>query len=107
MAVRPDNRLEDGPLTQVECEACGTDVRVRKSSWEQTSIQWDRTALESCLERPVDPEADLEATTEDAVFMGCEALRRSIADAAVRGELPVMDPSDTPVNTEHDQDGPR
>lgn len=103
MPVRPDIRLEDGPLTQVRCDTCDTPVLVRKSSWEQTSIQWDQDAVQRCLERPA---ASVRATHE-ARFLGCEALRRSIADAAVRGDLPVMDTSDTPVNPEQSHEGRR
>lgn len=100
MSVRPDNRLEDGPLTQIRCDTCDISVQVRKSSWEQTSIQWDRDAVQSCLERPT---AADRGTDEAPRFLGCEALRRSIADAAVRGVLRVMDTSDTPVNPEQGQ----
>ena len=51
MTVRPDNRLADGAMQSVGCEACGARVEVRKSSWEQTSVQWHADALEACIER--------------------------------------------------------
>lgn len=88
MAVRPDNRLADGPMTPVACRSCGAEVEARKSSWEQTSVQWHDDALERCLERRASP---ARPGPNGATFAGCQALRASIREAAVRGELPVQD----------------
>jgi len=88
MAVRPDNRLNDGPMTPVGCRTCGAAVEARKSSWEQTSIQWHDDAVERCLERRA---SGPRPGTNGGGFAGCQALRDSIREAAVRGELPVQD----------------
>src|SRR5690606_13754173 len=36
---RQDDRLLDCPPAPVACRRCAAEVQVRKSSWEQTSIQ--------------------------------------------------------------------
>lgn len=100
---RPDNRLDDGPMVPLACQVCGARVEARKSSWEQTSIQWSADARERCLER--------RATTpgpgpNGAAFAGCQALRQSVREAAVRGELPVQDGEPLKENpgTPHDHE---
>jgi hypothetical protein len=99
MAVHPDNRLADGPMTPVACSACGAGVEVRKSSWEQTSVQWHEDTADRCLER--------RATTRrpgpnGGAFLGCQALRESIGEAAMGGVLPVQDDSPLPTNPENE-----
>lgn len=97
MAVRPDVRLENGPMTRVECRACGTCVEARKSSWDQTSIQWSREALDACVERrATSPRPGPNGDT----FLGCTALAESLRQAAVTGGLPVQDTDDLKVNPE-------
>ncbi|OXM42401.1 hypothetical protein [Amycolatopsis alba] len=93
MKTRSDERLADTPLREIGCGNCGAQVRVRKSSWEQTSIQWTTSAQEACRERQA---ASPGPGPNGAFFRGCEALRAAIADAAVCGELPVHDSSDSP-----------
>ena len=44
MTVRPDNRLADSPMVPVACRRCGACVSARKSSWNQTSVQWTAEA---------------------------------------------------------------
>ncbi|MFC3454427.1 ferredoxin [Amycolatopsis speibonae] len=88
MTTRSDERLADTPLREVGCGSCGARVEVRKSSWEQTSIQWTGSAWASCLER--------QAACPGAFFAGCGALRQAITDAVLCGELPVHDPSAAP-----------
>lgn len=84
-AIRPDVRLDDGPMVPVTCKACRARVEVRKSSWEQTSIQWSAAATAACHERA------LLATAIDGVgFAGCSALSASIRRAASDGSLPVQ-----------------
>jgi hypothetical protein len=84
VVVRPDVRLEDGPMVPVTCAACRARVDVRKSSWEQTSIQWSADAIDTCHERG-------SADTVDGVgFAGCSALTASIRSAALEGSLPVQ-----------------
>ena len=51
MTVRPDNRYADSPMVPVACRRCGARVLARKSSWNQTSVQWDAEASARCLER--------------------------------------------------------
>lgn len=88
LRYRPDNRLENGPMVPVACQACGGTVEARKSSWEQTSIQWSGDAAQRCLERRASSPGS--GPNGDA-FPGCQALRDSIREAAVRGELPIQD----------------
>lgn len=98
MTVRPDNRLADGPMTPVVCTACGARVEARKSSWEQTSVQWHLEAAEHCLERRA---ATPGPGANGATFPGCQSLRQSIREAAVRGDLSVQDGDPLRTNPEH------
>ncbi|MFS0694414.1 ferredoxin [Streptomyces nitrosporeus] len=80
--MRVDDRLLDGPpMRSLACERCAAEVLVRKSSWQQTSVQWDGRATALCAER--DPAA--------ASFEGCASLRDTIRASALRGTLPVVD----------------
>lgn len=89
MTLRADNRLADVPMTPVRCRECGTTVRARKASWEQTSIQWNATAMAECAERRACADARNGAGPATARFATCHALRDSIDRAAVAGELEV------------------
>ena len=94
-AVRPDVRLEAAPMQPVACTGCGAEVLARKSSWDQSTLQWNATALSLCAERRTTT-ARSERPNRNA-FAGCAALRASIREAAVRGELDVQ--SDEPLKT--------
>ena len=89
MSVRVDNRLSDAPMAPVQCVRCAANVRVRKSSWNQTSVQWNAEASSRCLERR-DAE-NLAAHAARGLFLACSALSDSIVDAVRRGDLPVVD----------------
>ncbi len=89
MTVRIDNRLSDCPMVSVACRHCGVHVLARKSSWNQTSVQWDAEASAGCLERR-DPQ-NLAAYSGRVVFLACSALSDSIVDAVRHGDLPVVD----------------
>ena len=96
MTVRPDNRLNDAPMMPVTCGSCGAHVLARKSSWEQTSVQWNRNSLERCIERrqceqPATPSLVGGAVLRPGLFMACARLRASIEAAARDGALPVLD----------------
>ncbi|MET9264899.1 ferredoxin [Amycolatopsis sp. NPDC004079] len=80
MAIRADNRLLDEPMRPVQCGTCEAWLKARKSSWHQTSIQWDTNASARCVERS--------ACAED-LFRGCGALRESIDRAVADGGIPV------------------
>ncbi|MFZ3566716.1 ferredoxin [Streptomyces sp. BH097] len=84
MAVRPDNRLHDAPMVAVACGACGARVEARKSSWEQTSIQWDAEALRTCEER-----AAVGHGQGTVPFATCRSLMTAIGEAAVDGRIRV------------------
>jgi hypothetical protein len=91
MTVRTDNRLADAPMVQVTCRRCGAEVMARKSSWQQTSVQWDAAALSRCPQRR---EAQLlSAHGTRSVFLSCSELRESIRQAVRDGVLPVLDES--------------
>lgn len=95
MAVRPDVRLADAPMEPVSCNTCGAQVLARKSSWDQTSLQWSEEALEACLERRA---SSPRSGPNGATFAGCMALRSSVREAAVRGDLTVISVEPLPTN---------
>lgn len=86
--VREDVRLEDAPMTPLTCATCGAGVEARKASWDQTSVQWHAEALAACLERRA---SGAGSGPNGRVFTGCSALRDALREAAVRGDLPVVD----------------
>lgn len=90
MSVRPDNRLGDAPMKPVTCRACSAQVLARKSSWEQTSVQWNAASLQQCTRRREATPAARAGVTP-AFLQGCPELRDSIEAAVVRGSLPVLD----------------
>ncbi|MGV0746485.1 ferredoxin [Mycolicibacterium sp. XJ870] len=89
MSVRPDNRLSDAPMAPVTCVECGANVLARKSSWEQTSVQWDSVATGRCVERRQTREQVPEM--RPGVFLMCSRLRDSIEMAVRAGGLPLLD----------------
>lgn len=89
MTVRPDNRLADGPMVSVQCNRCAATVLARKSSWHQTSVQWDAASTARCEERH--DAQRLAVHGQQGLFLRCSALGDSIADAVVRGALPTID----------------
>ena len=92
MTVPTDNRLTDAPMLPVTCRACGAEVLARKSSWQQTSVQWDAVALARCPQRHAAQQ--LLAHGGRGVFVSCSELRESIRQAVHDGALPVLDESD-------------
>lgn len=89
--AREDNRLDEMPMAPVTCRECGARVLARKSSWNQTSVQWDAGALARCVERR---EAERLAGHHRGPFVACSALRDSIQGAVATGELAIVDPLD-------------
>jgi hypothetical protein len=87
--IRADDRLLASPPVPVSCAHCGAKVLARKSSWQQTSVQWDTDATARCLERR--DAQNLAACSGRGVFLACSALADSIVDAVRHGELPVID----------------
>ncbi|WP_375540175.1 ferredoxin [Nocardia sp. BSTN01] len=63
-------------MAPVECRQCGARVLARKSSWAQTSIQWDAESSAACVERHV------AGAFSDAAMRHCSQLRESIRSAA-------------------------
>lgn len=93
--AREDNRLDEMPMVPVACRNCAARVLARKSSWNQTSVQWNSDATARCAERA---EAQKQATPGSrAVFVVCSALRESILDAVRHGELPIVDEAACPA----------
>lgn len=86
MSVRPDNRLGDAPMMPVSCQTCGARVLARKSSWEQTSVQWDTAAMAQCVGR-----VQSGAGLHRGMLLECPRLRESIEIEARRGSLPILD----------------
>jgi len=89
MTLRADNRLTDAPMTLVRCRRCAADLLARKSSWNQTSVQWDAAASAGCLER--NDAKRLADYGGHGMFLACSALSASITDAVRHGELPIVD----------------
>lgn len=86
--MRADNRLDETPMAPVACTRCRAVVDVRKSSWDQTSVQWSADASRRCLQRG-DAER-LIAHAGRGVFLACSALQESIVDALRRGDLALV-----------------
>ena len=95
MSLRPDNRLADVPMTPLACQTCGAQVAVRKSSWDQTSIQWLGNAADACVERRA---TAVGPGPNGGTFPGCAALRDTVREAAVSGTLPIVDEDPLKVN---------
>ncbi len=74
--------LEHG-LRQLACHGCGALVRVKKSSAQQTSIQWTTRAVRECAEFAT--RVALGETT--ALVDGCTTLRETIERAVRDGRL--------------------
>ncbi|WP_280218228.1 ferredoxin [Nocardia neocaledoniensis] len=82
MAARVDDRLTDTPMVPVDCARCGAQVLARKSSWEQTSIQWNADAVARCLE--------LGGSAPRGPFLpGCGRMSEAIEASAAAGRIPV------------------
>lgn len=86
--VRIDNRLDDMPMMPVVCRGCSAHVLVRKSTWNQTSVQWNAEATARCAERA---EAQKISAHDRGVFLACSALSESILDAVRHGSLSMVD----------------
>lgn len=82
-------------MQPVSCAMCGAEVLARKSSWEQSTLQWTAAALARCTERQTT--TDRSERPNRNAFAGCAALRCSVREAAVRGDLDVQ--SDEPLMT--------
>lgn len=89
MTVRPDNRLTDAPMASVVCRQCGANVLARKSTWEQTSVQWDAEGLALCRQRH--DARMLSQHSGRPIFLGCSELTASILDAACHGGLAIVE----------------
>ena len=87
--VREDNRLDEMPMVPVACRNCGARVLVRKSSWNQTSVQWNADATARCAERAEAQKISVPGSR--GVFLACSALRDSILDAVQHGDLSIVD----------------
>jgi hypothetical protein len=84
--VKTDNRLDEMPMAPVVCRSCTAQVMVRKSTWNQTSVQWNSEATVRCAERQ-----EAERIPGHRIFLVCSALRESIEAAVVTGELTIVD----------------
>ena len=86
--MRTDNRLDEMPMAPVACWECGARVLVRKSSWNQTSVQWSAGASARCAQR-----RDADRIGGHGLFLVCSALRDSIEAAVTTGQLAIVDES--------------
>lgn len=92
-SVREDNRLDEMPMVPVACRNCGARVLARKSSWNQTSVQWNAEATARCVERA--DARKIVTPGSRGVFLVCSALSASILDAVRQGDLSVVDDKDS------------
>jgi hypothetical protein len=106
VTLRPDNRLADAPMRPVECHTCGARVLVRKSSWEQTSVQWGAASLARCdHHRDAAGRTGGRVDVRDETFWLCPRLRESIEAAVREGTLPVL--GEMPANHDRSPNAPR
>jgi uncharacterized lipoprotein NlpE involved in copper resistance len=98
-SARSDNRLDDMPMMPVACGSCGARVLVRKSTWNQTSVQWNADATSRCTERARAQKVSAHANR--GVFLVCSALRESILEAVRDGELAIVDQTEDVVPQVH------
>lgn len=69
----------------VQCDRCGTEVLVGKTSWQQTSVQWPDCGTTGCLElTQIAPDDSMAARVR-----GCSALQRAITKAALAGTIAI------------------
>ncbi|OBA80757.1 ferredoxin [Mycobacterium sp. 1164966.3] len=87
--ARVDNRLDEMPMVPVVCRNCGANVLARKSTWNQTNVQWNSDATARCAERREARKMPMPGSR--GVFLMCTALSESICDAVRRGELCIVD----------------
>ena len=90
-----DNRLDEMPMMPVACGACGARVLARKSSWNQTSVQWNADATARCAERR--QAQQMSAHAGRGVFLVCAALSESIRAAVRHGDLSIVDEAACPA----------
>jgi hypothetical protein len=86
--VQHDNRLDEMPMMPVVCRNCGAHVLARKSSWSQTSVQWNAEATARCADRA---EAQKISAHGQRVFLACLALTESITEAVRQGDVVIVD----------------
>ena len=88
-SARTDNRLDEMPMAPVVCRNCAARVLARKSSWNQTSVQWNADATARCVE--LAEARKISAHAGRGVFLVCSALSESIVDAVRHGALSIVD----------------
>jgi hypothetical protein len=76
----------EGGLTELACERCAAEVRVRKSSPAQTSVQWTVQAMACCPEL-----SERTGIMPTGTVRTCVALRDSIERAVREGRLCAQD----------------
>jgi hypothetical protein len=75
----------------VQCDRCGTEVLVGKTSWQQTSVQWPDCGTAACpeLTSETSDTSDGSDGSMAARVRGCSALQRSITKAALAGSIRI------------------
>lgn len=99
METQVDTRLIEIPMQPLDCTECVARVLVRKSTWQQTSIQWTPEALEACRERPATQRGE---QPKDR-FIGCESLRAEVREATIQGKLNVVYRQERPAEATSEQ----
>jgi hypothetical protein len=78
-------------MQPVTCHLCSARVLARKSSWEQTSVQWNAASLQQCVRRRQAADGSGGAGATPVFLQGCSDLRDSIETAVRCGALTVLD----------------
>ncbi|WP_024795562.1 hypothetical protein [Tomitella biformata] len=84
-AATADDRFRymEAGMAPVSCEACGTEVLVRKNSLDQTSVQWQETPSKVCPRFAEARAAGKVSALQDA----CPNLESSIGHAVRLGVI--------------------
>ncbi|NIH80794.1 ferredoxin [Amycolatopsis viridis] len=80
---RTDARLDEVPMQPLRCHHCAARLMVRKSSVEQTSLQWNAEARAACPELRSAPAAG-------PAIAGCSRLRASVEAEVAAGRLRIV-----------------
>lgn len=91
--------MEEG-MRPVSCEHCGTEVLVRKSSVDQTSVQWQAVPSEVCPRFAEASKAGKVSALQDA----CPNLESSIGHAVRQGVITLPESEKLPELEEDTED---
>jgi hypothetical protein len=86
-------RYLEGGLVDLSCDHCGGQVKVRKHSTEQTTVQWTVAAVDGCAEFAMRRAAG----RPSALVATCGRLSACIDRAVAEGRLVLLPAEGNPV----------